>query len=662
MDFRQWKKIKEDGKSCTLVHPKGHEMTIAVKALPKILQEQIRRLDFAHGGKVESNDHLATGKNGTSEQGSDVRFSNAVKRGGGEGKISMNYAKDEARGRAKMERTVKPKMKGLAHGGEVKYDRPELAKQGEERLRAKHKETPEGKARNEKFWSEAERTFRPVSKTKAYAEGGVTEQDPAAEPQQSMDAPAQNGPPITINVGAPSAPAAPVVTQPPPVAQAPIATRAPKPPIPVAPNPNLMLQDETVDAPAAAKLEQKAIQQQVPIDIQKARELNQNEQEYLDRTNAAAQNAANNVNELKNHADETAAAIQGGLIDPKRFQNNMTDSEKVKTTIGLMLGGLGVPFGGHNYAYEFLNKQIDRDIDAQKSRHEQQKTIWGAYHALYGDQVVANNMTKVAALDNLTHQTNQVAAQLGTAQAKQNANSFAAKAALERNQLLINSAGRLGTLQAGGGAPGQTAAPGTPGAMSAPKEKRQLEEGILHPGSERMFQGLQYTPKAKDLLPEITRQFTQAQQADKALGSVNETFLSLWKAANEGDVGGRVHRTLNPHSIAAIGAGLGSFAGPPGAAIGAGIGEGIGQGAQQMTNTDMNRRYDSEQSKLKGYISAALKGTNIGSHDIDDIVDKNSPEYGDTPKTMAKKLKTIREFIKNHTETSLLKTWHLTKD
>lgn len=78
-------------------------------------EEHVESCEYAKGGDV-----LASGdKKGISEQGADIRMSNAVKKGGGSGKLSMDYAKDEAKGRASMERHTKPKMKGLAEGGNV---------------------------------------------------------------------------------------------------------------------------------------------------------------------------------------------------------------------------------------------------------------------------------------------------------------------------------------------------------------------------------------------------------------------------------------------------------------------------------------------------------------------------------------------------------------
>ena len=54
MDFKGWKKTKEDSKSVTMAHPKGHEMIIVVSKLPAIQREAIKRLPLAEGGKVDN--------------------------------------------------------------------------------------------------------------------------------------------------------------------------------------------------------------------------------------------------------------------------------------------------------------------------------------------------------------------------------------------------------------------------------------------------------------------------------------------------------------------------------------------------------------------------------------------------------------------------------
>jgi hypothetical protein len=57
--------------------------------------------------KRKSADALSSGEGGMSEQGRDVRSG------------EMEFAKEEARGRANMEKMNKPDLNGLADGGEV---------------------------------------------------------------------------------------------------------------------------------------------------------------------------------------------------------------------------------------------------------------------------------------------------------------------------------------------------------------------------------------------------------------------------------------------------------------------------------------------------------------------------------------------------------------
>ena len=89
------------------------------------------------------------------------------------------------------------------------------------------------------------------------------------------------------------------------------------------------------------------------------------------------------------------------------------------------------------------------------------------------------------------------------------------------------------------------------------------------------------------------------------------------------------------------------------AGVGGAIGEGVGALGGMLTNTDINRKFESDKSRLIGKISAAIPGR--GAELIQALVDKNTPEYGDEPKTVARKLDAIREFIMNHTETDALK-------
>ena len=78
--------------------------------------------EYAKGGQV-SEDNLASGKGGVSEQGEDIRAAYNTRREGAHNphppKVHEQFAKAEAKGRAAMERHVKPNLKGLAKGGAV---------------------------------------------------------------------------------------------------------------------------------------------------------------------------------------------------------------------------------------------------------------------------------------------------------------------------------------------------------------------------------------------------------------------------------------------------------------------------------------------------------------------------------------------------------------
>jgi hypothetical protein len=540
LDFSKWQKVKEDKKSVDLEHPDGHKMTIATQGLPKIQQEQIKRLKLADGGKVKN-----------------------------------------------------------------------------------------------------------------FAAGGMSDDDSAPDNSAALAAPAQA-----------------MDTSTPQVASG-----------------GTGVQQEASKTLGGIGQEQQGLSQQKDIDIQKAKAQATNEDAYLKQRQAIAQQDQDHYNEIKGHTDDFKDYINNNPVNPMAYQENMGTGQKVATALGLLFGGFKQGYnGGSNAAMDYLMSQQDKDIAAQQQRANNQKTVWGAYQQLYGDSNVATSLAKVSANDLLSHKANLVAAQLGTPQAIATNNLLQGKLMQDSDEKRMNAAGALGDNYRRNGAasrqpgqqnqpnngsshPGQTNAKtngstGSYGDNTAQQDAAPIITPILHAGAEKMYQGLQYTPKAKDQIPEITRQYTQAQQADKALGDIGKTFNNL---TDETTFSGRIRRSVSPHAVAGITAGIGGAlgaAGGPigigaGASAGAALGEGLGHMAQAATNTDTNRQYDSDKSALLGYVSAALKGTNIGGGQIDDIVSANSPEYGDSKATLNKKLANIQDFIKNHTETSLLKTWHL---
>jgi hypothetical protein len=514
MDFKGWKKIKEDKDTTTMKHDKGHTMTLANKAMPKIQREQLKRLPI--------------------QENSGVAF---------------------------------------------------------------------------------------------YEEG--------AAPVQASDA----NPPAQLN-------------------QASMDT----PPTQTPSNVPLLNTDQTLNAPAAINLQQKAAREQEAVDISKGIATANMEKAYNDQRTAIAQRDQDNYNDLKGHTDDFKNYIAANPINPNHYQENMGAGEKVASAFGLLMGGFKQGFsGGSNPAMDYLNGQIQRDIDAQKARSENQKTVYGAYEHLYGDANIANNLTKVSMNDIYAHKALQIAAGLATPQAMATANAFAAQKGIENQQLLLDSAGRRGTLQTSPNGPSiqQTTTPAQPGAQN--NGIQNIDYKILKPGAEQEIAGrLKYDNSIPDAdKAKISSQLTGASQAEKSLASVQDTFERLVKGSREGGIPGRIRRTVSPGALGAAGAALGAGAGAMfgvgpavGAGLGAAAGEGIGAAAGQFTNTDVNRQYDSDKSRLTSYLSSAVPGR--GSELIGELVNKNTPEYGDEVPTLKRKLDAIKEFIKNHTETDAL--------
>lgn len=91
------------------------------------------------------------------------------------------------------------------------------------------------------------------------------------------------------------------------------------------------------------------------------------EKNQLDMKNANEQ-LANARAPIEQERAMLTQEIANGDIDAKKYVNSMSTGGKISTAIGLILGGLGSGLsGGPNVAAQFLQKQIDSDMEAQKA-------------------------------------------------------------------------------------------------------------------------------------------------------------------------------------------------------------------------------------------------------------------------------------------------------
>lgn len=167
------------------------------------------------------------------------------------------------------------------------------------------------------------------------------------------------------------------------------AAQEPAPQAPV--SPEQALKDATPFSAQGlqAAQEEKAANQQYGKDVVST------EQEHQKLLSDASTDLQLDLAKTRNEHD----AIMKDLQDPKQFINpnqyleNMSTGKKIATAIGLVLGGMGsAKTGGPNPAMQFLNQQIERNLQAQQANRSSKQNLLSALEKQYGDKIVAANM------------------------------------------------------------------------------------------------------------------------------------------------------------------------------------------------------------------------------------------------------------------------------
>lgn len=149
-----------------------------------------------------------------------------------------------------------------------------------------------------------------------------------------------------------------------------------------------------------AKREQAMLQD---INHQQQQNLN-NYQQHFSQLNQERQNFMDDINNQH--------------IDPNHYMGSLSTAGRLQTAIGLIAGGMGGAFGGGNSALQFLNNQIDRDINAQKANLGVKQTLLEANMRQFGNMRDALDMTRVMQMDMVGNQLKQAAAQAQSPLAK----------------------------------------------------------------------------------------------------------------------------------------------------------------------------------------------------------------------------------------------------
>lgn len=133
------------------------------------------------------------------------------------------------------------------------------------------------------------------------------------------------------------------------------------------------------------------------------------------------------MNSYKQHEAELLSERQAvtndykaGHIDPSHFMSSRTPLDKVAISIGLILGGIGGQ-GRGNMALDFLNKQIDNDIEAQKAELGKKHNLLSANMEQFRNMRDATTMSKLLMSDVYAAKLEQAADKAVDMQAKSRA-------------------------------------------------------------------------------------------------------------------------------------------------------------------------------------------------------------------------------------------------
>jgi len=642
MDFKDWKKTSEDGKSVTMQHPKGHEMVILLKGVPSIQKEALKRLPLYDGGEVKGVHKEDPNKKGRSMAGKELNDSKLHKEL--KQPFSERIAKDDAKEEhrrvlGEIKSMPNPKLKGLAHGGSTNLNNHGEGGSGQG---VGGNIGPEGGSSTQASMNNAFHT--PDSnapslwdRAKSFVGSDSAE---AQEPQNKA-----MGGVAHYDEGTPNAPVSQSDAQPQP-----------------APQPQFQpVQENSMDQAVG------------------------NYQDPAARISDAYKSGTNSLNKVQetviknqNAFDQAKAGWDNFNNDPKsnidadEYRKNMTLPDKVSTGIGLFLGGFSVPFGGHNFAQDFLDKQISNNIDAQKENYTHQKNVYGAAKDLFANNMAATNFAHTVALDQTKNLVSQAAMkQPGNPVVQTRAQNLigsinAKQADLKKHSAQVMTADQL-NVSGVPLRPGQTPQEDQSWAQAAAKfaapwlgsNKSAASSGQPTPQPANPTQDAnapliepddyadtpilknpsaikselattsQVNPFLQKDRDNMSEEFGRAQQADAVLGQLRNRMAMMGALTKNASAAEYLRRHDPLNSVPWVGNALSQILVDP------------------ATDTQRTRIYKGNQDALTNDIASAFRGTNVGGEEIKKIVQDYSPEKGDSPEDIAWKERQIRMFIKN---------------
>lgn len=137
-------------------------------------------------------------------------------------------------------------------------------------------------------------------------------------------------------------------------------------------------------------------------------------------------------NELESERQALMQDVKDGHVDPNKFWDNHS---RIAAGIGMILAGFN-PTSAPNAAINFLNQEMDRNIQAQAKNLDSKQNLLSANLRQFGNMKDAADMTRIMQSDMLANQLQQAAAKAQSPMAKAAALQAAGKLEMETGMMM----------------------------------------------------------------------------------------------------------------------------------------------------------------------------------------------------------------------------------
>lgn len=202
--------------------------------------------------------------------------------------------------------------------------------------------------------------------------------------------------------------------------------QSPFPPLPSGADWNKV--QSKLDAAQAAGKKGAALQEQA--ETQQSKDMSTSYQAYVAKLQQLDQQRVTETKAAQARIDQVISDISQSKIDPNHFWSTRSTTEKVATGIGLILGGIGSGLTKQpNMAAQFVERAIDRDVEAQRAEIGKKENLLGFMFKKYGNIQDAAQATRGYLSAVIAGQAGLAAARAGSTTAQANAQLLQSKLA-----------------------------------------------------------------------------------------------------------------------------------------------------------------------------------------------------------------------------------------